>query len=114
MSKYVRIIYLYIVAVISIFLYVFGLVFTVGNMVAAVIPTDPELYSYPYSSEYNSITDYNKAVEDFKSKHEIRIKAEKKKEIKYGITSVVVFAVGTVLYSYHSNLIEKERKEEVE
>lgn len=113
MSKYVRIIYLYIVTVISLFLYIFGFVYTIGNLVAAIIPTNSELYNYPHASNYNSISNYNRAVQDFKEKYELKIREEKKKNIKYGITSVVVFAVGTVLYSYHSNLIEKERKEEV-
>lgn len=113
MSKYVRIIYLYIVTIISLFTCLFGLAFTVSNLVAAIIPTDNNLYSYPYSSEYNSISEYNDAINNFNVNHQTRLKEVKKQNIKYGITSVVVFAVGTILYTYHSNIIEKERKEEV-
>ena len=107
MSNNIRIIYLYIVAFITLGMIVGGVFSTIYNMTSFFCPTDTVFFE-----EYdNSINDYAVTSNPIKGIDENKVKRNnyKKEKIKDSVVSAVIIIVGIVLYKYHWKIIEKER-----
>lgn len=87
MSKNIRIIYLYLVCLIMLFLVVGGFVYTVNSFCSYLFPTT---YSASGTSYYDNA----------------RISS-----LKTAITAFVTFVVSGLIFIYNWKKIEKERKE---
>lgn len=95
MSKKIRIIYLYLVCLISLFLIVGGIVFTVNAVAQYFFPTN-----YYYSSSYYS---YNE--------RKIEEENTKRANLRNAISSFALIAVSSPIFIYHWKKVEAERKE---
>ena len=103
MANNFRTIYLYIVCLITVTMIIGGIVSTVNNLISYFYPDDyvffeEEEYSTKYENQYEEI-----------QKNEIRKQNYKNEKIKNSVVSVAVIIVGTIMYRYHWNTIEKER-----
>ena len=108
MASNFRIFYLYIVSLITLFIMIGGIVSTVNNITSYFFPdsyvffdteeTDKELYDYDYDYDY-----------DTENNNEIKRQNYRNEKIKNAIVSLVVIAVGGIMYKYHWNIIENER-----
>lgn len=92
MNNNFRTIYLYVVSFITLCMIVGGIVSTTNNITTYIFPD-----SYIFFDE-DDYTD-----------NSIRRQNYKNEKIKDTVVSVVVIAVGAVMYKYHWNAIEKER-----
>lgn len=110
MANNFRTIYLYIVALITLCMIVGGIVSTVNYITSYFYPDSYVFYenidetdSLKYDTSYNN--------NDFENTQNNLIEREnyKKETIKNAVVSVAVIIVGTLMYIYHWNLIEKER-----
>lgn len=106
MANNFRIIYLYIVCLITLTMIIGGIVSTVNNITSYFYPD-----SYLFFEEDNGyVTKYEKENQyELIEKNEIRKQNYKNEKIKNVVVSVVVIIVGTIMYKYHWNTIEKER-----
>ena len=108
MTSNMRILYLYIVAFITLGMIVGGIVSAVYNFTSYFYPTD-------YVFFQNTTEDNNDYYEDDSVDYEEQERTEaqkrnyKKQYIKSGIVSVITGALGGALYKYHWGIIEKER-----
>ena len=92
MGNNFRTIYLYLVSFITLMMIIGGTVLTVNNLTS---------YAYPDSYAFFSNSGYNNKVtrENYK-----------KEKIKNAVVSSVVIVIGGIMYKYHWNIIENERK----
>ena len=98
MTSTIRTLYLYIVSFITLGMIVGGIYATVYNFSSYFYPTAYEFFNDDTDSYYyENNKDY---ITDTKNNY-------KREKIKDGIVSVVVVALGGVLYKYHWNIIEK-------
>lgn len=107
MASNFRTIYLYIVALITLVMIIGGIVATANNIASYFYPD-----SYVFFEEETSISKYDSDDDyDYDSTRKNQIKREnyKNEKIKNAVVSVVVIAVGGIMYKYHWNIIEKER-----
>ena len=113
MSSNFRTFYLYTVALITLIMIIGGIVATVNNITSYFFPDSYVFFEEETSSEYiiddNLKYDYSDE-EDYNSarKNEIRRQNYKNEKIKNIEISIVVTAVGSIMYKYHWNIIEKE------
>ena len=106
MSNNFRTIYLYIVSIITLGMIVGGIVSSVNNITSYFYPD-----SYVFFNETTYSTD-SKYDYDYESSKNNLIEREnyKNEKIKNTVVSVAVIVVGSIMYTYHWNIIEKERK----
>ena len=106
MSNNFRTIYLYIVSLITLGMIVGGIVSSVNNITSYFYPD-----SYVFFNETTYSTD-SKYDYDYESSKNNLIEREnyKNEKIKNTVVSVAVIVVGSIMYTYHWNIIEKERK----
>lgn len=109
MANNFRTIYLYIIALISLCMIIGGIVYTVNNITSYFFPD-----SYIFFEEEAKTTNYNTYYDyenDYNNTRNTLIRQEnyKKEKIKNAVVSVAIIVVGTIMYRYHWNLIEKER-----
>lgn len=105
MSNNFRTIYLYIVSLITLGMIVGGIVSTVNNITSYFYPDSYVFFSetaYGFDDEYKY--DYETAQNNL-----IRRENYKNEKIKNTVVSVAVIVVGSIMYKYHWNMIEKER-----
>lgn len=104
MTNNIRTIYLYIVSFITLGMIVGGIASMVNNVTSYYYPE-----SYIFFSEDSSNSDY---IYDYSESNERKIQREnyKSERIKNAIVSVAVVTIGAIMYKYHWNIIEKERK----
>lgn len=104
MTNNVRTIYLYIVSFITLGMIVGGIASIVNNVASYYYPD-----AYIFFSEDSSDSDY---IYDYSETNERKIQREnyKSERIKNAIVSAAVIVIGAIMYKYHWNLIEKERK----
>ena len=107
MGSNLRTLYLYIVSFITLSMIVGGIMAAIGNISAYFLPDDSAFFEDNTSSSSYSYSDY-----DEDEVNEIERLNYKNEKIKGAIVSVVVIAVGGIMYKYHWNMIEKERKNE--
>lgn len=99
-----RTIYLYIVSFITLVMIIGGIVSTVNNFISCIFPNSSVFFN---DTSYYSNNNSDNTLQ-------IRRNNYKNQKIKNSIISIIVIIVGTVMYKYHWNLIEKERlKQEV-
>ena len=99
-----RIIYLYTVSFITLIMLIGGIISTVNNFMSYIFPT---------SSVFFNDTSYY-ASNNNENSLQIRRNNYKNQKLKNSIISIIVIVIGTTMYKYHWNLIEKERlKQEV-
>ncbi len=114
MTSNMRILYLYIVAFITLGMIVGGVVSAVYNFANYVCPTDYVFFQEETEDE-DDYYEYNSV--DYEEENE-RIEAQKRnykrQYIKNGIVSVIVVALGGALYKYHWGMLEKERNKKEE
>lgn len=113
MANNFRIIYLYIVSLITLCMIVGGIVSTVHYISTYIFPDsyvffeeDNKDYLTDYNNSYNN--NYNNDYSEQKNRL-IRQNNYKKEQIKNAVVSIAVITVGSILYKYHWKLIEKER-----
>ncbi len=103
MTNNFRVIYLYIVSLISLIMIVGGIVVLAHEVTSYFYPD-----SYVFFSDGNSATsktyDYNTEKNNL-----IRRENYKNEKIKNSVVSVAVIAIGGIMYKYHWNMIEKEK-----
>jgi hypothetical protein len=92
MSKRIRVIYLYLVCLISLFLIVGAIISSVNYFAQYFFPTN----SYSYYS----------VVE-----RKLEMENDKIENLRNGISSLALLAVSTPLFIYHWKKVESERKE---
>ena len=105
MANNFRMIYLYIVSLITLAMIIGGIVGTVNNITSYFYPD-----SYVFFEEETSSSKYDYSY-NYDSQEKIEIKREnyENEKIKNAFVSVVVIALGGIMYRYHWNMIEKER-----
>ena len=108
MANNFRIIYLYIVSLITLCMIIGGIVSTVNYITSYFFP---DSYVFFEDDNDNYLSYNNSYNNDYNSKKETLIRQEnyKREKIKNAVVSVAVLVVGTILYKYHWKLIEKER-----
>lgn len=106
MANNFRTIYLYIVSLITLGMIIGGIVATVNNITSYFYPDSYVFFEKESSSKYIIDDDY-----DYDDTRNNQIKREnyKNEKIKNAVVSIVVIAVGGIMYKYHWNIIEKER-----
>ena len=104
MTNNIRTIYLYVVSFITLGMIIGGISSAVNNITLYYYPD-----SYIFFSEDSNNTDY---INDYSESNERKIQREnyKREKIKNSIVSVAVVVIGAIMYKYHWNLIEIERK----
>lgn len=110
MASNFRTIYLYIVSFITLVMIIGGIVSTVNNITSYFFPDSYVFYKEETSNIYS--LDYeDKYQDDYEDtrRSEIRRQNYKTERIKNTVVSLVVIAVGGIMYKYHWNIIEKER-----
>lgn len=105
MSKNIRIVYLYLVSLITLGMIVIGIVCTITATTSYFFPV-VNYYNYYKEDELHNEYDYEEQLA-------INTRNEKKQSIREAISSVSIVAIGAPLYIYHFSKIQKERKEEV-
>lgn len=95
MSSNMRVFYLYIISLITLIMFVSGIVATVYNFSRCIFPTD-----YVF---FDSYTEHSKDYD------EVARQNYKTEAIKDIIVSGLVIIIGFSLYKYHWKTIEKER-----
>lgn len=99
MSKNIRIIYLYLVCLITLFMIIGGFVSTINSFAEYFFPTNYYgSYSYYYDAE--EIANEN-----------IRKQNDKIDNLKSAVTSIALLVVAIPVFAYHWKKIEKDRKE---
>ncbi len=98
MSKYIRIIYLYVICFITLLMIIAGFINTVNAVATYIFPSKYNYYYDKYDSDYGS--------------QQIMIDEQNKRtrELKNIITSASILVVATPLFFYHWSKIENERK----
>lgn len=104
MTNNIRTFYLYIVSFITLGMIIGGITSFVNNITLYYYPD-----SYIFFNENSSNNDY---IYDYSESNERKIQREnyRSEKIKNSVVSVVVVAIGIIMYKYHWNIIEKERK----
>ncbi len=114
MSNNVRIIYLYIVAFITLAMIVAGIISAVNNIAYYFFPDSYLFYEYDYN-EYNEYSSYNEPFDyQDEERNEIERENYKTEKIKNTVVSLVVVVIGAIMYKYHWNMIEKEKSSDSE
>lgn len=124
MARYVRTIYLYVVAFATLSMIVTGIVGAVGSIMAYNFPTVYYYSAYPAAEYDKTVVDSTNAgsgldatisYEQQIKSYEENLKREelkvKRTNLKNMLTYSTVFIVGLPLFVLHWKLIEKERKE---
>ena len=111
MSNNFRTIYLYIVSLITLCMIIGGIVYTVNNITAYFYPDSYVFFEEETTNNYTN--SYPVKEDDYNSERNKQIRKDnyKKERIKNAVVSIAVITVGAIMYRYHWNLIEKERKE---
>lgn len=99
MSKNIRIIYLYLVCLISLFMIIGGFVATVNSFAEYFFPTN-------YYSSYS----YYDSSDDI-ARLKIQKENDKIANLKDAVTSIALLVVATPVFAYHWKKIEKDKKE---
>ena len=109
MSNNFRTLYLYVVALITLIMIVGGIVSTVNNIAAYFFP-DSYVFFEEIEDEEN-IFKYRYDEDEYteEEKNEIRRQNYKNEKIKNVVVSIAIVIVGSAMYKYHWNIIEKER-----
>lgn len=103
MASNFRTFYLYTVSLVTLIMIIGGIVSTVYNITSYIFPDSYVFFEDDYTKDYDYY-DY-----DDTKNNEIRKQNYKNERIKNAVVSVVVIAIGGVMYKYHWNIIEKER-----
>lgn len=103
MSSNMRVFYLYIVALITLLMFLIGIVFTVYNLAKYIFPNN---YAFFENDDVRTTYQADVAV----NYTEIDRQNYKRETIKDLIVSGLVIVFGFCLYKYNWNVIEKERK----
>lgn len=115
MSKNIRVLYLYIISFIALWMIIGGFVGVVNNVAAYKYPT-VDYYGEEYypnsSSSSNSFYEGSEAVGNYKQGLENKENSVKLRSIKNIFNALTVLLVSIPLFAYHFSKIEKERKEE--
>lgn len=110
----IRIIYLYLVCLITIFMAVGGFVTAVNHISQYFFPTSYSYYNYPVYYEDEDYNDEKFMEYDYKAdqaNQEIEKQNQKIRDLKASITSLALVAVSIPIFIYHWKKIELERKE---
>ena len=105
MANNFRTIYLYIVCLITLCMFVGGIVSTVNSIVSYFYP---DSYVFFDDSVNTPTYDPSYSYSDIRNT-KIQQDNYKKERIKNALVSVAVLFLGSTMYKYHWNLIEKER-----
>ena len=103
MTNNIRIIYLYIVSFITLGMIIGGISSAVNNVASYYYP-DSYIFFENKANDKDYIYDYQE-----KRENEVRKENYKSERIKNAIVSGAVIVVGSIMYKYHWNIIEKER-----
>jgi len=106
MSGNFKTVYLYTVSLITLIMIIGGIISTVTNITSYFFPN-----SYVFFEQETVVTSsYNKSKDVYttEQKNEIKRQNYKNEKIKNAVVSIVVIAVGGIMYKYHWNIIEKE------
>ena len=109
MSNNIRIIYLYVVAFITLGMIVGWIVSTTYNIAEYFCPTSYIFFENETSNSGSLYDDYDFVESTSTTNSTIKKQNYKKQKIKNIVVSVVVVAVGAIMYTYHWKIIEKER-----
>ena len=112
MSNNFRIIYLYIVCIITLSMTIGGIVSMVNNIASYCYPDSYVFFQEnDYDKIYNVIKDNKNSDSIVNNKRNNLIEREnyKNEKIKGAVVSIAVIVVGGIMYKYHWNIIEKER-----
>lgn len=109
MSNNFRVLYLYVVALITLMMIVGGIVSTVHNIASYFYPDSYVFFEEIEYDEYSFKDNYDDNDYTKEKKNEIRRQNYKNAKIKNIVVSIVVIIVGGAMYKYHWNIIEKER-----
>ena len=102
MSSNMRVFYLYIISLISLIMFISGIVAIVYNCTRYAFPTD-----YAFFENEGEIYTYTKSLDTHS--YETRRQNYKREAVKDIIVSGLVIGIGYSLYNYHWKTIEKER-----
>ena len=104
MTNHIRIIYLYIVAFITLTMIVGGISATVYNIANYIFPTS-YIFFEEYNSQENASYNYNSLDDEISSTQKSSIKKQnyKRQKIKDSIVSIVVVIVGAIMYKYQKD-----------
>lgn len=103
-SKTIRILYFYLISLITLFMILGGIMATVINIINVILPE--KVITYNYSKYDYEISDYKT---NYDEEQETR---ESNRRIKNLIYSLVVVGVAAPVYLYHWKKIEQDRKKE--
>ena len=110
MASIFRTFYLYIVSLITLVMLIGGIVSTVYNITSYFFPDSYVFFETEDSDKYKyDYDDYDYDDYNSEKNKEIRKQNYKNGKIKNAVVSVVVIAVGGIMYKYHWNIIENER-----
>lgn len=107
MTSNFRTFYLYTVSLVTLIMIIGGIVSTVYNITSYFFPDSYVFFEEEYKKD-NGYYNYDYDFDDTKN-NEIRRQNYKNERIKNAVVSVVVIAIGGIMYKYHWNIIEKER-----
>lgn len=118
-SKNIRTIYLYLVCLITLFMVIGGLIFTINSITEYIFPDNYRDYYYDYIDESFengkvSIEDYEKYIELNKYQDELKQKNRQREQLKEIIYSASVFIVALPIYLYNWRKIEKDRAQNID
>ena len=113
-SKNIRTIYLYLVCLITLFMVIGGLIFTINSITEYIFPDNYRDYYYDYIDESFengkvSVEDYEKYIELNKYQDQLKQKNRQREQLKEIIYSASVFIVALPIYLYNWRKIEKDR-----
>jgi len=108
MASNFRTFYLYTVSLVTLIMIIGGIVATVTNITSYFFPDSYVFFEEENTKDYDDYYDDDYDYDNTKN-NEIRRQNYKNERIKNAVVSVVVIAVGGIMYKYHWNIIEKER-----
>ena len=117
-SKNIRTIYLYLVCLITLFMVIGGLIFTINSITEYIFPDNYTPYYYDYIDESFengkiSIENYEKYIELNKYQNDLEQKNRQREQLKEIIYSASVFVVALPIYLYNWRKIEKDRAQNI-
>ena len=118
-SKNIRTIYLYLVCLITLFMVIGGLIFTINSITEYIFPDNYRDYYYDYIDESFengkvSVEDYEKYIELNKYQDQLKQKNRQREQLKEIIYSASVFIVALPIYLYNWRKIEKDRAQNID
>ena len=117
-SKNIRTIYLYLICLITLFMVIGGLIFTINSIGEYLLPIQHRSYYYDYIEENMnngniSVEDYEKYIEINQYQDELEKENDRKQQLKEIIYRSSVFIVALPIYLYNWRKIEKDRAQNI-